>query len=78
MERYQGVMVALSESVIKSAYCAPWRRTDDDVISGLQCNQVIAKTMHGCYKITMDNYHEVREVMVAQSESVMKKCVQRP
>jgi len=36
MERYQEVMVALSESVIKFAGIAPWWRNHGDVISGLQ------------------------------------------
>jgi len=35
MERYQGVMVALSESVMKNRWSAPWWR-NHDVISGLQ------------------------------------------
>jgi len=36
MERYQEVMVALSESVMKKGVQHPWRRTGDDLISGWQ------------------------------------------
>jgi len=43
----------------KITWSAPGRRNPDDVISGLQYNLVIKKTMHPRYKVTMDHYHEV-------------------
>jgi len=45
MNHYKEVMVALSESVMKKCLQRPLRRTDDDVISGLQLI-VISETMH--------------------------------
>jgi len=68
-DHYQEVMVALSESVMKSSLSAPWQRNHDDVISGLQWNLVISETMHPRRNVDMERY---QEVMVARSESVMK------
>jgi len=73
MDYYHEVLVSLS--VIKSVCCAPWRRTDDDVVSEWQKNLVISETMHDSYKVTMDHY---QEVFVDLSESVVKFRVTRP
>jgi len=68
MERYQEVMVAISECLMLNSVKESWRRNHDDVISGLQFNLVISETMHPRKKVTMERY---QEVMVATSESLM-------
>jgi len=52
-DHYQEFMLALSESIMKIAWSAPWRRTDDCVISGQQYGLVISETMHGSWKVTI-------------------------
>jgi len=76
LERYQEVMVALSESVIKKCVSAPWRRNDHDAISRLAIKpRYLGKPCIADKKVTMERN---QEVMVALSVSVMKNRLKRP
>jgi len=69
MERYQEVMVAVSESDIKICLKRPLRRNHDEVISVLQLNLFISETMHRRQNVIVERYQEVE---VTLSESIMK------
>jgi len=74
MERYQEVIIALSESVIKNSVKRPLAEKSRRHIR-FAIKLVIPETMHPRNKVTMKRY---QEVMVDLSESVMKNCLKRP